>query len=74
MQWKAKQSNDSRAARPRLQQMRICSSTTAVITEIKKPVTFRKPQVDRNLQQNTLAFTANPEMRSGNGRVLTAYT
>jgi len=46
---------------PKLQQVKICSNATAVGTEIKgkKMLTFRRPQVCRDLHQDTLASTAN---------------
>jgi len=56
---------------PRIQQKR--TNPNAVIdTEMKeeKLLTSGRPQVGRDLQQNTLASTANPKMRSGKGWIL----
>jgi len=47
---------------PRLQQMRTSTNAAAANTETKeeKPLTLRRPQVGRDLQQNTLTSTASP--------------
>ena len=47
---------------PRLQQRRTNPYTTAMDTEIKeeKVLTFGRPQVGRDLQQDTPTSTANP--------------
>ena len=47
---------------PRQQQVRISPNAAAVYTETKekKLLTLRRPQVGRDLQQDTLASTTNP--------------
>jgi len=47
----------------------ISPNEAAVDTETKKKklLTFRRSQVGRELQQDTLVSTANPSMRSGKG-------
>jgi len=46
----------------RLQQARINPSAAAIETKTKekKLLTFRRPHIDRNLQQDILTSTANP--------------
>ena len=46
---------------PRLQQMSTSTNAAATDTKTKeeKLLTFGRPQVDRNLQQDTFASTAN---------------
>jgi len=54
----------------RLQQLRICSNTTTVGTEIKESSCLPSESLrctGMDLQQDTLASTASPYMRSGKG-------
>jgi len=45
---------------PRLQQMRTNHSKTNTETKEEKQLTFRKPQMHRELQGDTLTSTASP--------------
>lgn len=47
---------------PRLHQMRTSPNAEAVDTETKKEkaLTFRRPPINREVQRNTCASTANP--------------
>ena len=48
------------------------AATVDTETKEKKLFTLKKPQIDRNLQWDTLISTANPQMRSGKGCILAA--
>ena len=54
----------------RLQQMRTSPNAAATDTKEEKPLTWGRPPVSRDLQQDTLAPAANPYMRSGKGWIL----
>ena len=54
--------------------MRICPNAAAIVTKTKDKnlLSLGRPLIGRVLQQDTLSSTANPEMRSGKGWILSS--